>query len=433
MKTSFAASVVILAIAACAAPEKGLRGSGIEFFPGSYSEALQKATAEDKLVFVDVYTDWCGPCKLMDLNVFTDPVVGDYYNRHFVCIKRNQEAEVFDGPELTGRNEVSVLPTYLFIGPDGEHVHRGSGYFEPKAFVKFGEEALGGTTDTFDVLKARYEAGERDRTLVQTYLAESIPRPLTSARTREGWLYRHEMRQVFEEYLAAGGLRDLVNRDDFSLLAHFLQDAGWDDPLVEFVAGNYEPFASVAPESQVAFVLLESIKRSVGEAASKGDSSYARFIEELDGSLKPAYKVQVEVLQNDYLFKEYLVKLGDRSYQRTQQDWAAVDERSQQEIEAKGDAVAAADYLRAARNLTPCPDKEWLRRALEFSRRAFEMEVSPETALTYMGLLEALEEYDELTEVGERALSQLDAGEVDPVFLFFIERMLLKREFGADN
>ena len=61
------------------------------------------------------------------------------------------------------------------------------------------------------------------------------------------------------------------------------------------------------------------------------------------------------------------------------------------------------------------------------------MEVSPETALTYMGLLEALEEYDELTEVGERALSQLDAGEVDPVFLFFIERMLLKREFGADD
>ena len=270
MKTSFAASVVILAIAACAAPEKGLQGSGIEFFPGSYSQALQKATAEDKLVFVDVYTDWCGPCKLMDLNVFTDPVVGDYYNRHFVCIKRNQEAEEFDGPELTGRNEVSVLPTYLFIGPDGEHVHRGTGYFEPKAFVKFGEAALGGTADTFDVLKARYEAGERDRTFVQTYLAESIPRPLTSARTREGWLYRHEMRQVFDEYLAAGKLRDLVNRDDFSLLAHFLQDAGWDDPLVEFVAGNYEAFASVAPESQVAFVLLESIKTIRGRGRRKG-------------------------------------------------------------------------------------------------------------------------------------------------------------------
>ena len=241
------------------------------------------------------------------------------------------------------------------------------------------------------------------------------------------------MRQVFDEYLAAGKLRDLVDRDDFSLLAHFLQDAGWEDPLVEFVASNYEAFASVAPESQVAFVLLESIKRSVGEAASKGDSSYARFIEELDGSLKPAYKVQVEVIQNDYLFKEYLVKLGDRSYQRTQQDWAAVDERSQQEIEAKGDAVASADYLRAARSLVRCPDKEWLGRALKYSRRAFEMEVSAETALTYMGLLEALEEYDELTEVGERALSQIDAGEVDPVFLFFIERMLLKREFGADS
>ena len=41
--------------------------------------------------------------------------------------------------------------------------------------------------------------------------------------------------------------------------------------------------------------------------------------------------------------------------------------------------------------------------------------------------------YDELTEVGERALSQLDAGEVDPAFLFFIERLFLEREFGADS
>ncbi len=417
----------------CARPPDTSLASGIEFFPGTYSQALEKAAAEEKLVFIDVYTDWCGPCKLMDLNVFTDPQVGGYFNEQFVSIKRDQEAETFDGPELAGLNEVRELPTYLFIGANGEHVQKGTGYFEPAALIRLGETAIHGVVDRFSALRARYEAGVRDRQFVRSYLLEAENFPLIGARSREGWLFRYELRRAYEEYLQGIDTDELINAEDFSVLARYLAKAGWHDPLIQFVARNYEAFVDVAPESRVAFLLLESIKVSVGESARKGDASYARYIDELDGTLARAYQVQLDVIQNDYLFKEYLHKLGAMTFEPTQQDWEAIYERLERELAAKGDRVEVMDYLIAAQAFYGCTEEEWLVRALEFSRSAYEMELSTQTALGYMGILQSLGRHEEMARVGERALQEIDAEDTHADFLFFIESMLLEAGFPTPD
>ena len=71
---------------------------GIRFEQLDVNAAVAKAKKENKLVFIDVYTTWCGPCKWLSKNVFTDDAVGTYYNEHFVCIK--VDAEKGQGPEL---------------------------------------------------------------------------------------------------------------------------------------------------------------------------------------------------------------------------------------------------------------------------------------------------------------------------------------------
>jgi len=68
-------------------------GKGIQFRTGSFQDALQEAEATGKLIFLDGYTSWCAPCKMMNTTVFTDPEVGHFFNEHFINVKFDMEKE----------------------------------------------------------------------------------------------------------------------------------------------------------------------------------------------------------------------------------------------------------------------------------------------------------------------------------------------------
>ncbi|MGO4709461.1 thioredoxin family protein [Chryseobacterium sp. 2TAF14] len=99
---------------------------GIKFEEGNFKSILAKAKKENKLVFIDAYAVWCGPCKLMVKNIFPLKPVGDYYNANFVNAKIDMEKG--EGIDLAKKYNVKVFPTYLFINGDGEEVHRTIGY-----------------------------------------------------------------------------------------------------------------------------------------------------------------------------------------------------------------------------------------------------------------------------------------------------------------
>ena len=78
-----------------------LFGQGILFREGSWKEMLALAKKENKLVFVDNYTSWCGPCKKMLKEVFSRKDIGEYMNTRFVNYKQDMEQE--EGKELAGK------------------------------------------------------------------------------------------------------------------------------------------------------------------------------------------------------------------------------------------------------------------------------------------------------------------------------------------
>lgn len=133
---SVAVVTVLLSLGSVAHAQQG----GIQFFEGTWQEALDQAKAEDKLIFVDAYAVWCGPCKWMDANVFTDPAVGEYFNTHFINYKFDMEKG--EGPEFAKKYNVRAYPTFLFINAAGEVVHSIRGSRQPGQLIDEGKNAL---------------------------------------------------------------------------------------------------------------------------------------------------------------------------------------------------------------------------------------------------------------------------------------------------
>lgn len=133
-------------------------GKGIAFEENTFTEALDKAKKENKLLFLDAYTSWCGPCKIMSSKVFTLPQVGDYFNRHFINVKVDMEKG--EGIDLTKRYNVTAYPTMLLIDTDGNVRHKIVGAKSADELIRCAEEGLNEET-SYQRIKQRYEDGDR--------------------------------------------------------------------------------------------------------------------------------------------------------------------------------------------------------------------------------------------------------------------------------
>lgn len=133
----------------------------------TYDEAINAAKAENKLVFMDFYTDWCGPCKMMMREVFPQKEVGDFMNEKFVCIKLNAEKE---GKELAKLYKVKAYPTFIAIDTNKNIVLTKVGGGSANAFVEEIDRMLDPNKSP-ERMKERYESGERTPELVSAYAA----------------------------------------------------------------------------------------------------------------------------------------------------------------------------------------------------------------------------------------------------------------------
>jgi len=110
---------------------------GIDFFQGTWREALMKAKAENKYVFLDAYTSWCKPCKWMAAEIFPLATVGKVYNEKFICLKMNMEQG--EGPNLRKVYNINTYPTLLFVAPTGKILSRTASSLGEEKFIELGE------------------------------------------------------------------------------------------------------------------------------------------------------------------------------------------------------------------------------------------------------------------------------------------------------
>lgn len=116
-------------------------GSKLNYFKGTYEEAIALAKKEDKLLFMDAYTNWCGWCKELDKRTFSNKKLADYMNSHFVILKMDMESKA--GVPLAKKFKVNAYPTLLFINDKEKVTHRIEGFLDAKAMLREVELAQG--------------------------------------------------------------------------------------------------------------------------------------------------------------------------------------------------------------------------------------------------------------------------------------------------
>lgn len=114
--------------------------TGIQFFKGSWTEALQLAEKENKPIFLDVYATWCGPCKALKRNTFPNAEVGEYFNEHFINV--TLDGEKGDGLKVARELKVQAYPSLFILDSSGNPIIYYPGYLRPMGFLALGKAGV---------------------------------------------------------------------------------------------------------------------------------------------------------------------------------------------------------------------------------------------------------------------------------------------------
>lgn len=136
----------------------------------NWQEVLVKSQEKNKPIFVDVYTDWCGPCKWMDQNVFNMQKVATFFNTNFLSVKI--DAEKGYGPAFVQANSINSYPTYLFFSPEGELILIGHGATPANVFLTSAGNALKNLRSGISLqdLEDKMKSGTRKPEFIERYI-----------------------------------------------------------------------------------------------------------------------------------------------------------------------------------------------------------------------------------------------------------------------
>ena len=153
--------------------------TGVHFEHGlSWTQVQAKAKAENKYIFMDCFTTWCGPCRYMRTTIFPQAEMGSYFNDKFVSIevqldttsKDNEQVKNWyaDAHAIKDHYSINAFPTYLIFAPDGRPLHRIVGAADAKVFINLVQGAFDTTKQYYTKLK-QFENGRRDSAFLHRF------------------------------------------------------------------------------------------------------------------------------------------------------------------------------------------------------------------------------------------------------------------------
>ncbi|MCX6279098.1 MAG: thioredoxin domain-containing protein [Bacteroidetes bacterium] len=181
----------------------------IAFIEKPWSEIIALAKAQDKLIFLDAYTTWCGPCKWIAANMFTNDSIADFYNQKFICAHFDMEKG--EGTALSRTYQVKAYPTLLFINGNGEMVHKIVGAPQKvENYFEMGNIAMT-PGEGFAAYQKKFEEGNRDQKFMTIYFErlQGAYMPIT---------------EPLNQYFASQKEGDLLSRANWEMINRYVTE-----------------------------------------------------------------------------------------------------------------------------------------------------------------------------------------------------------------
>lgn len=328
----------------------------ITFDASSFVDLKAKAAQENKLIFIDAYTTWCGPCRLMASTVFMNDTAADFYNPNFINAKIDMEKG--EGMEIAKLYEVTCYPTYLFLDGSGKLIHRVSGSMSTAEFVDVGKNAKH-PDNNFSALKAKYESNKSDAGALLGYLKAVKMTCIDPG-------------DAVKNYFAGQKDADLTKKNNWEMINDFTNSI--DSREFKYLVANKAKFEKLYTAKAVDAKIDDVARTETFKAMRSGDEAKMSEVKS---------KIEALHLSNG---KEIIVE-ADMSMAKKKKDWDTYTKLAVANVDAyylsnanKLNSIAWTFY----ENVT---DKAALAKAEEWAKKASELHPTYATLDTYTGLL----------------------------------------------
>ncbi|MFN8287067.1 MAG: thioredoxin domain-containing protein [Chitinophagales bacterium] len=373
------------------------KAQGIEFIHDKkFEEVLAMAKAQNKLVFMDCYTSWCGPCKRLAATVFPDSAVGEYFNDHFISCKFDMEKD--EGPTIAAKYSIRAYPTLLWLDYTGEVKHKIVGGLDPAGLIQNGKKATDPTPGILAGMHKRYADGDRDVNFLSDYLN-------TMMGADEKY---EEVFKVYMDKLTPADLKDAKHAKTIFVLTNNLKSPG-----MAYLMKNEQYYKGTMGVDAFNNKINVIASKAVSEAPKANDPALFEGAISLLKSNKGADNQQ-KIAQ---LSMDYYLHMAD---------WANYDK-------------SASQYIKkyAAKNASVLNDVAWnyylnmnndgqLAKAAKWAYDAINIDNKYTYNLTYAYLLYKLNEYKEAQKACDYAIIQAKSENVNAGSAEFLKGAIQK-------